>query len=117
MLALIENHKSEPRWVVEGVFGEFIERFLDRTETVVWLDIDWSNCRAGIQERWDAVSERPASLVESFAQLMTYAGDYWKRTDGRSWEGHRRLFENFPGQKWRLRTREETNAFLMGLCG
>ncbi|MEZ5412769.1 MAG: hypothetical protein R3F03_00510 [Opitutaceae bacterium] len=112
VLALIESHKVEQQWIAEGVFGEFIERFLDRTETLVWLDLDWETCRDSIQARWDATTDRSPHLVKSFAQLMTYAGDYWTRTDGRSWEGHRRLFEVFSGRKWHLHSRAEADAFL-----
>lgn len=112
VLAMIARHKSGDQWIAEGVFGEFIERFLDRAETLVWLDLDWEVCRASIQARWDTTQDRPSSLVESFAQLMTYAGDYLKRTDGRSWEGHRRLFDGFSRRKWRLKSRAEVDSFI-----
>lgn len=112
VLAAIEKHKQTDAWIVEGVFGEWADRFLDRAELLLWLDLDWVVCRRSMEARWQATPQHSLALEESFKRLIEYAGDYWRRTDGRSQAGHRRLFEAFAGVKRKFTQRAEVDAFL-----
>ena len=48
---MIEEVRVSSEWVVEGVFGELAEPFLEDADRLVWLDIEWSVCRARLEQR------------------------------------------------------------------
>ena len=110
VLSLIEISKLNQSWVVEGVFGELAEHYFPEAETLVWLDLDWSTCKARLERRETnmAIAQSQAGL----AKLLAWASAYYSRTDKRSFEGHRELFEQFTGIRIRLRSEEACNAFI-----
>jgi hypothetical protein len=92
------------------VYGELVEPFLPTAQQLVWLDVSWSISLARITARQD---ERGlATNSESFKALVAYAAAYWQRDDARSHVGHGRIFEGFVGEKRRLTTEDDVNAFL-----
>jgi hypothetical protein len=96
------------------VFGELALRFLDRTELLLWPDIEWEVCRASLEGRHEKQfgHARTEKLDESFNRLIAYAGAYWTRDDLRSHAGHLRLFEAFPGSKLRFLRRADVDEFI-----
>lgn len=113
VLAEIGRRQAEPRWIVEGVYGELIEPILDRTSFLVWLDIDWPTCLATIENRHRrAVGPARDDSAGSYAALVAYAGDYWTREGPRSRRGHQALFDDFPRTKQCFRTRDDVAAFI-----
>ena len=38
-------------WVIEGVYGWLAEVALPRADTLIWLDLSWDDCRAGLLAR------------------------------------------------------------------
>ena len=99
--AEIDQERQAPAWIVEGVFGELAQRFLERADHLVWLDLPWAACRANLDSRGPA----QANDVAGFDRLMAWAGDYWTRTDLRSHAGHEKIFHDFPGAKDRITER------------
>lgn len=110
----IEERKRRSAWIAEGVFGELINRFLDRVEFLVWLDMPWEVCHAGLITRGSESAQLldPTKAEESFLQLITWAGNYWKRDDLRSHLGHARIFAGFPLDKMRFDQRAHVDDFL-----
>ena len=100
---LIEQVRSEPAWVVEGVFGELVARFLDEADLLIWLDLPWAICEAGLLKR------------DADQKLLTWASEYWTRTDLRSHAGHQRMYDEFPGEKRRFTVRTEVDEFVGAL--
>lgn len=110
----IEEMKRADSWIVEGVFGELALRFCDRAEFLMWLDLEWDVCRTSLLARGSESAKQLESdkAEESFRELIAWAGDYWERTDLRSYAGHLRIFEKFSGQKLRFSQRCEVDAYL-----
>ncbi len=48
---MIDAAKRKESWIVEGVFGELAEKFMDRADCFIWLDTDWSLCRDRLRQR------------------------------------------------------------------
>jgi len=110
LMALIDARKLEPTWIVEGVYGELVQPFLNQADHLLWLDIPWEVSRARLEER--QLSRAAASDDPAFPMLMAYAEAYWTRDDGRSHAGHRRIFEAFERKKVHLASEGAVNAFL-----
>jgi adenylate kinase family enzyme len=110
----IERKRKEDSWIVEGVFGELAEIFLSRAQSLVFLDMDWTVCRAGLLVRGSESSKQleAAKAEENFKKLLLWAEQYWTRTNLCSRSGHLRLFSNFAGQKYRFTCRSEVDNFL-----
>ena len=110
VLALIETSKLTPSWIVEGVFGELAELYLPEADALVWLDLDWFTCKARLQRRETnmAIAQSEAGL----ARLLEWAAAYYRRSDKRSIEGHRDLFERFTGIRIHLRSEDASTAFI-----
>ncbi len=110
----VEQKEKNDSWIAEGVFGELVELLLPRTQTLIYLDLDWPTCHASLKTRGSESSRQldPAKAEENFRNLLLWAGQYWTRTDLRSHTGHLRLFNDFTGLKFRLTTRAEVDEFI-----
>jgi adenylate kinase family enzyme len=111
---LIAQSKARDSWIAEGVFGELAEHYLDTADFLVWLDMDWTVCRRCLEER-GSESKRHLGREQSeegLRKLVEWASRYYERKDSRSYAGHKGLFENFSGQKVRIRSEIAVNQFL-----
>jgi adenylate kinase family enzyme len=110
----IERKRKDSLWIVEGVFGELAELFLPWARSLIFLDLAWPVCRAGLLARGSESSgQRDAvSAEENFKKLLLWAEQYWIRTNLCSHSGHQRLFSNFTGLKFKLTSRAEVDTFL-----
>lgn len=95
------------RWVMEGVYGWLADEAMPRVQTLLWLDLPWTACRAGLLDR---------KADQAFdADMLLWAEQYWTRETSSSFAGHLRLYDDFAGDKLRLRAREDVTAFIAWL--
>ena len=95
------------RWVMEGVYGWLADEAMPRVQSLLWLDLSWAECRAGLLER---KSGQPFD-----AEMMLWAEQYWTRDTSSSFAGHQRIYDGFAGDKLRFRSRDEVAAFIARL--
>jgi adenylate kinase family enzyme len=110
----IEQRQKDESWIAEGVFGELATLFLARTQSLIFLDMDWPTCRKGLMSR-GSESSRQLSAVkaeENFSKLLLWAEQYWIRTNLCSQSGHLQIFASFAGLKFRFTSQAEVNEFL-----
>ncbi|HEY5043610.1 MAG TPA: AAA family ATPase [Verrucomicrobiae bacterium] len=110
----IEQRQKDDSWIAEGVFGELATFFLARTQSLIFLDMDWSACHKGLISG-GSESSRQLSAVkaeENFSKLLLWAEQYWIRTNLCSQSGHLQMFANFAGHKFRFTSQAEVNEFL-----
>jgi adenylate kinase family enzyme len=105
---LVRDAAAAPRWIIEGVYGWLAEVALPRATALIWLDLPWSVCQAGLLAR----GRRRGGTEVDFADLLKWSAAYWDRQTSSSFTGHARLFENFPRLKLRLHEREEVRDLL-----
>ena len=61
---LVADAASAPRWVIEGVFGWLIDVAIPQATTLIWLDLSWQECRAGLLARGrETVGPRRTSTI------------------------------------------------------
>lgn len=98
---LIIESLTKRQWVVEGVFGELIDRYIKIASVFILLDMPWELCRERLEKRLSEskihISRTQSS--ERLKSLNDWDQLYYKRSDLRSKLGHHRLFENFRGKK------------------
>lgn len=111
---MIASARTQASWIVEGVYGQLAAPFLEDTDTLIWLDLDWHICERRLHAR-SAASELHMSRAQSsqgLAALVSWAASYDLRDDAMSRRGHGKLFDGFPGKKLRLLTEEDVSRYL-----
>jgi len=108
---LVEKAAAQPAWVIEGVFGALCRIALQTATGLIWLDLPWEECRAGLTQR----GLRRSMTDADHAELVAWAAAYWTRQNANSYAGHLRLFETFNGPKMRLKNRADVDQFVAGL--
>jgi adenylate kinase family enzyme len=106
--------KVKETWIVEGVFGELAQEFLDRANCLIWLDMGWEYCLSNLLQRGSEANSQldPNQAEINFRALLEWASHYWDRNDLRSFEGHKQLFNCFSGSKYCLQSRDEVSTFI-----
>ena len=94
------------RWVIEGVYGWLIDAVTPRATALIWLDLPWADCKAGLLAR-GASGVSPAE----FDNLLAWAEQYWTRQSPSSHAGHAKIFDAFKGEKTTITSRHELAAF------
>jgi hypothetical protein len=81
---------------------------------LIYLDLDWATCRSSLLGRGSESSKQmdPIKAERNFTELLSWAEQYWTRSDLRSHTGHLRLFSDFLGVKRCFKTREEVNRYI-----
>lgn len=102
---------EQPKWIVEGVFGELANIGIYNADTLIFLNKDWDECSQALELR----GSKNAS-EESFKELLNWAGLYWDRKSSSSFEFHKIIFDQFAGTKLELRSREEVEQWLSNLA-
>jgi adenylate kinase family enzyme len=103
---LVRAAASEPRWIIEGVYGWLAGAALPRATALIWLDLPWRDCRDGLAARGPWRDAAPAA----YAAFLQWAEDYWRRATPTSFTGHLALYEGFDRFKSRLHNRAEIAA-------
>ena len=111
---LVQESKTAPSWVVEGVFGELVRQYLDEADLFIWLDLDWPVCKKRLEKRGSESKKHMGrkESAEGLGKLMVWASQYYIRRDLRSYAGHKALLDGFSGEKVRLESKGEVTAFL-----
>jgi adenylate kinase family enzyme len=110
----IDQSLGAQSWVVEGVFGNLASAFLTQANLLIWLDLDWEVCRAGLLERSSQSAERldPSVATHAIEELVQWASQYSERTTASSRTGHARLVADFAGETLTLTNRSQVEAFI-----
>ena len=99
--SLVEFLASEPRWVIEGCYGELVEAASAYCSELVFLNPGLQTCLANNLKRpWEphkyASMEQQNSML---ATLQSWLAGYYTRDDAWSYEAHRRIFNEYSGVK------------------
>jgi adenylate kinase family enzyme len=105
---LLQALAVEPSWVIEGVFGWLAEIAIARATELIWLDLLWIECQAGLLARGTLAGQSAAE----FADLLAWSQQYWMRESSSSHGAHRALFDAFGGETVALRSRAEVAEFM-----
>jgi adenylate kinase family enzyme len=91
----------EPRWVIEGCYGDLVEETLPYCTQLVFLDPGLAACLANNEQRpWEP--HKYATKADQDAMLpalRAWVADYYTREDPCSHRWHRRIFDAFGGDK------------------
>jgi hypothetical protein len=107
-IAMAAECAQRPAWVIEGVYGWLIDVAVPRATGLIWLDLPWAECRAGLEARRPFEQTSAAELDDR----MAWAEQYWTRTTPSSHAGHGTIFEAFAGDKRALTSRADVAAFV-----
>ncbi|UTH73302.1 hypothetical protein [Chromobacterium sp. IIBBL 290-4] len=104
---------SAADWIVEGVFGQLAQSFLPHAQSLVWLDLPWPVCRVRLIKRLAGGAHLDRTQdSDAAAALLAWASEYDARSGSCSRAGHLGLFDAFSGEKTRLQSEEQTQAWL-----
>lgn len=106
---LVAEAADDSSWVMEGVYGSILKQVLPRVTTLIWLDLPVDECVSNLLQR----GQTGGGTDEQFEELLDYTRSYGLRQNHlNSFEGHQRLFEMHPFQKFRLSSRSDIESFL-----
>ncbi|MCK1544825.1 hypothetical protein IVB12_23495 [Bradyrhizobium sp. 179] len=108
---MVLDISDQPRWIIEGAFGWLAEVALSKATALIWLDLPWSVCRAGLLAR----GLRRGATSHDAAELMKWAEAYWTRQTSSSFAGHSKMYNDFPGTRLRLESRAQAAQLLEDL--
>jgi adenylate kinase family enzyme len=106
--AMVLARSLEQEWVIEGVFGWLAEIAMPPATALIWLDLPWIECQAGLLTRGPLVGQSAAE----FADLVAWSQQYWTRAGSSSHAAHHMLFDAFAGEKVALNRRADVAAFM-----
>jgi adenylate kinase family enzyme len=96
---------ARERWIIEGCYGDLVERALAWNPELVLVDPGESVCLRNCKNRpWEP--HKYASKQEQDAKLeflLGWVSDYYRRTDDMSLARHRAIFDAYPGPKREIR--------------
>lgn len=111
----IENFLKLDNWIVEGVFGELLTKFIPKSDNLIFLDLPWKNCKENLLSR--GLENNKQNIDENaknnFQELLKWAENYWNRNDQRSKNGHLDLFTKFKKQKIILTNHTDINQYII----
>lgn len=99
--SLEEFIAAEPRWVIEGCYGELVESASQHCTQLVFLNPGLEACQANNCRRpWEP--HKYASMEQQdamLANLQAWVAGYYTRDDAWSYSAHRRIFAAHDGDK------------------
>src|SRR5215212_7257483 len=75
MRGMVFDAAAQRRWVIEGVYGWLAELAIPQATVLIWLDMPWSVCEAGLLGR----GKRRDGTDAEMEALLNWAEAYWKR--------------------------------------
>ena len=101
------------KWLMEGVYGWLVNVLLPRTTLLIFLDLAEDECVANVRLR----GKQGGETQESFDELIDWVSKYRERRNNwNSFESHLRMFDEFPNEKVRLRSRTEMTDYADRAC-
>lgn len=92
---------AQPRWVIEGCYGELVEAASAHCTQLVFLNPGLATCQANnLQRPWEP--HKYASMEQQnamLANLQAWVAGYYHRDDSWSYTAHRRIFDGHTGAK------------------
>jgi len=96
--AFLTTHKT---WVIEGCYGELIEKTKQHCSELIFLNPGLEVCLEHNRHRpWEPhkYSSKQAQ-DEMLENLQTWVAGYYERQDQWSYHAHRQIFDTFSGHK------------------
>lgn len=92
---------SSESWVVEGCYADLLEQLLPLCDELIFMNLPLAECIANAKARpWEPHKyESKAAQDANLEMLIEWIKQYDQRTDEFSYSAHRRLFDDFTGQK------------------
>ncbi|MBS9940334.1 AAA family ATPase, partial [Vibrio alginolyticus] len=74
----IASIKSQCNWVVEGVFGALAEQLIFSADMLLFLDLEWSECKSSLYARGSESSKQlnEEQAEKNFRELLKWASEY-----------------------------------------
>ncbi len=98
LLAFVEGNES---WVAEGCYGDLVEAALPFCSALVFMHPGLEVCLANNRSRsWEPHKYASMEAQQSkLAFLLEWVAGYYERDDAMSYARHRRIFNDFGGNK------------------
>ncbi len=97
-------------WILEGVFGDLANIAASKADVLIFLNKDWNECKQALMHR--GLQE---ATEENFKELMKWAELYWDRKTMSSFDGHKKMFNQFRGVKLEFTSRNQVEEWLLKL--
>lgn len=88
-------------WIVEGCYGELIERSLQKSPQLIFMDPGERICLENCKNRpWEKHKYPSKEEQDKFLEfLLSWVSEYYRREGPMSHQFHRAIFEAYAGDK------------------
>lgn len=110
----LKEIQNSGTWLVEGVFGHLLDVLMAFTDTLIYMDLPWEECKKNLLSRGSESSRQldPKKAEKNFHALLEWAEAYETRDGKASKIYHDTLFESFSGDKYRICNRDDAEQLL-----
>lgn len=110
----LKEIKNSSTWLVEGVFGHLLDMLMDFTDTLIYMDLPWEECKKNLLSRGSESSRQldPKKAEKNFHALLEWAEAYETRDGKASKMYHDTFFASFSGDKYRICSRDDAEQLL-----
>lgn len=106
----INTHEE---WVIEGCYGSLIEQAAQHANELVFINLGTEACQQNCRARpWEA--HKYASKKEqdkNLNMLLEWVAAYETRSDEFSLAAHRKIFDDYDGNKTELKSNRESQGY------
>ena len=102
---LLAFAESEADWVIEGCYADLLEIAAPLATEAIYLDLPVEQCVANARSRpWEPHKYESKQAQDSnLKMLLEWIAEYPRRDDSFSARAHRHLYDEFRGDKRRVR--------------
>jgi adenylate kinase family enzyme len=100
----LDRFCGQETWIIEGCYGDLIERSLAHTPELVFVNPGEQTCLRNCRQRpWEPHKyDSPAAQDAQLELLLAWVSAYYTRDDAMSLARHRAMFDAYRGPKREL---------------
>ena len=100
--------KQSESWVIEGGYSDIFELILEQANDMIYLDLPAASCLDNARNRaWEPHKyESKEAQDKNLKMLLNWIQDYYSRDDAFSKASHDVLYNQFSGNKTRIRSNQ-----------
>jgi adenylate kinase family enzyme len=111
--AIIKKIKAQKNYIIEGASGITAKQFAKEATHLIFINYPVNVCVESIMNR--TLDKGQVSSKEQTAWLVNFAKSYYKKpgTESVSLKTHKKIFDEFKGNKYYLVTRDDANRLCL----
>ncbi|MBT96762.1 hypothetical protein CMI49_01540 [Candidatus Pacearchaeota archaeon] len=114
--SMILSILKKRKWIAEGIYGFWTEKFVKKSDLVIWLDysfgkLSWRNIKRFIKQREKKSDENLKNLI----RIIKYVKNYRKGVHGGSYKSHKEIIDKHQINLVIIKNNKQLKEFMKSL--